>query len=130
MNEQEINLWLEQAKEHWQDANWLLEGGRYSLCLYSCHQTLEKILKAAIVRFKNQVPPKGHQLENLARHSGIKLPKESWNEDLAEITRHFWRVRYPDFQQMIYTSKEKVMPTYDKTKEIYLWLVKELSKKT
>lgn len=130
MNAEEINLWLEQAKEHWQDANWLLEGRRYSLCLYSCHQTLEKILKAAIVRLKSQVPPKGHQLENLARLSGIKLPKESWNEDLAEITRHFWRVRYPDFRRMIYTSKEKVMPTCDKTKEIYLWLVKELSKKT
>ena len=119
-------LWIEQSKEHWKDVQWLIEGRRYSASLYSCHQTLEKLIKAAIVENKNKIPSKGHQLESLIRESGTELPKKSWYEDLAEITRHFWRVRYPDFRRHVYTTKAAVSPTYEKTKEIYLWLLKHL----
>lgn len=126
MVKSETKLWLDQAKEHWKDVEWLIEGRRYSASLFSCHQTLEKIIKAAIVENKNKVPSKGHQLESLARESGIELPDKSWNGDLAEITRHFWRVRYPDFRRYVYTTKAKILPTYEKTKEIYLWLSKNL----
>ncbi|MEI6243389.1 MAG: HEPN domain-containing protein, partial [Chlamydiota bacterium] len=124
---EETLVLLEQAKEHWKDTNWLLEGRRYSACLHSCHQTLEKLLKAAIVEFKDKIPPKGHQLESLARETSLKMPLE-WHEELAEITRHFWRVRYPDMRRAVYTKREKVMPTYEKTREIYLWLLKKISK--
>lgn len=124
----ETQLWIKQAEEHWKDVKWLIDGRRYSASLYSCHQTLEKIIKAAIVENKNKVPSKGHQLESLIRESGIELPEKTWNEDLAEITRHFWRVRYPDFRQAVYTSKTKVLPTFEKTREIYLWLIKNLKK--
>lgn len=60
---EETKLWLQQAREHWEDANWLLEGRRYSACLYYCHQTLEKVLKGAIIEIKNIIPPKMHQYE-------------------------------------------------------------------
>jgi len=123
----ETKLWLDQAVEHWKDAVWLLEGRRYSACLFYCHQTLEKALKAATVETQGKIPPKGHQLESLARKSGLVF-QSGWLEDLAEITRHFWRVRYPDYQQAVYTSKEKIMPTYQKTEEIYIWITKQLLK--
>lgn len=122
----EANRWLEQAKEHWKDVNWLLEGRRYSACLYFCHQTLEKALKGAIVQIQGKIPSKSHHLDSLAKESGIKI-SEDWFADLAEITKHFWRVRYPDYQKAVYTSKVKIMPTYLKTKEIYLWLLKKIS---
>lgn len=124
----ETKVWLEQAEEHYQDALYLYKGSRYSASVYFCHQALEKILKASIVELRNQVPSKIHQLERLAKETGLKLP-QGWDEDLAEITRHFWRVRYPDFRRFTYTDKEKVRPTIDKTKEVYQWILRKLNQK-
>lgn len=118
---EETNVWLSQAKEHYDDALYLFGGSRYSMAVYCCHQSLEKILKACIVEYKSIVPPKIHNLDTLARQAGLDLSSEKL-EDLAEITRHFWRVRYPDFRKYIYTTKEKAEPTINKTKELYLWI--------
>ena len=123
---QEVKNWLDQAKEHFDDMEYLYRGSRYSLAVYCAHQALEKILKASIVELTNTVPPKMHKLDELARLSTLPMQK-SWYEDLAEITRHFWRVRYPDFQRYTYTSKTKIKPTIEKTREVYLWILKQLN---
>jgi len=123
---EETKLWLDQAKEHLDDAIYLYDGSRFSLCVYSCHQALEKILKAAIVELKNTIPSKIHNLDALASETGLPFP-EKWNEDLAEITRHFWNVRYPDFQKFTYTTKDKIEPTFIKTKEIFQWILTKLN---
>lgn len=123
---EETKPWLLQAKEHYDDALYLYDGSRYSMAVYCCHQALEKILKAAIVEFANQIPPKIHNLDALARQSTLSFSDQIL-EDLAEITRHFWRVRYPDFQQYTYTSKETVESTITKTKELYLWISKKFN---
>ncbi|TAL41280.1 MAG: HEPN domain-containing protein, partial [Methylovulum sp.] len=60
---EETKPWLLQAKEHYDDALYLYDGSRYSMAVYCCHQALEKILKAAIVEFANQIPPKIHNLD-------------------------------------------------------------------
>ena len=122
----ETELWLDQAKEHYEDAIYLYRGSRYSAAVYFCHQALEKILKACIVENKNKIPEKIHQLDRLAKNAGLDLPS-GWDEDLAEITRHFWRVRYPDFRRFVYKSKKQVEPTIDKTKEVFLWVLEKLN---
>ena len=122
---EEANLWLTQAQEHFDDAIYLFNGSRYSLAVYCCHQALEKILKAVIVEKLNQVPSKSHNLDALARESQLEIPSD-WYTDLAEITRFFWRVRYPDLQQVSLSSKEKVQPTIDKTKEVFVWIKTQL----
>lgn len=118
--------WLAQAKEHYDDAIYLYDGSRYAMTVYCCHQALEKLLKACIVEFAGKVPSKIHNLDALATEAGLDITNER-KEDLAEITRHFWRVRYPDFQAHVYTSKEKIDPTVSKTKEIYLWILNRLN---
>jgi len=125
---EETKSWLLQAEENFDTAIYLYEGHRYSACVFYCHQALEKLLKACVVEFANKLPRKIHQLDQIARESGLDLPKE-WEEDLAEITRHFWRVRYPDFRKYVYTKKESAEPTVKKTKEIYLWIYKKLNRK-
>ena len=122
----EADVWLAQAKEHFADMQYLYEGRRYSMAVYCAHQTLEKLIKAAIVEKTSVLPPKLHKLDQLAKQSTLSFP-DTWYEDLAEITRHFWRVRYPDFQHYVYTSQEKVLPTIEKTKEVYLWILQQLS---
>ena len=122
----ETKLWLTQAREHFKDALYLYDGSRYSACVFFCHQALEKILKACVVEFGNKVPSKVHQLDKIVREANLKLPK-GWEVDLAEITRHFWKVRYPDFRRYVYTNKESAGPTIKKTKEIYQWILKKLN---
>lgn len=124
----EAKSWLAQAQEHFDDALYLYNGSRYSMAVYCCHQALEKILKACIVEFTNTAAPKIHNLDALAKQSTL-LFSPTWLEDLAEITRHFWRVRYPDFQTYTYTSKEKITPTIEKTKEVYSWILQQLNQK-
>lgn len=123
---EEATSWLLQAKEHYDDMVYLYDGHRYAMSVYCCHQALEKILKAAIVEFVQKPPSKIHNLDALARQTTLTFT-ETQLEDLAEITRHFWRVRYPDFQQYAYTTKDKVQPTIDKTKELYLWIFKQFN---
>lgn len=124
----DTDIWLKLAKDHYDNAEYLYKGRRYSMAVYCCHQALEMILKAAIVEFTGKVPPKIHKLDELAVQSKLPIPSE-WLADLAEITSHFWRVRYPDFQAFVYTSKEKVEPTVKKTREIYLWVSKQFNQK-
>jgi len=123
---EETKNWLDQAKEHFDDMEYLYDGSRYSMAVYCAHQALEKILKAAVVELTNTLPPKMHKLDELARLSTLPMLKP-WYEDLAEITRHFWRVRYPDFQAYTYTSKAKIKPTVDKTREVYSWISARLN---
>lgn len=103
----EAKLWFDQAKEHFDDMVYLYKGRRYSMSVYCAHQALEKILKAVIVENIHMTPPKIHNLDALARQTKLDFP-DPWYEDLAEITRHYWRIRYPDFQQFVYVTLEKV----------------------
>lgn len=122
----EAKVWFNQAEEHFQDALYLYQGSRYSACVFYCHQALEKILKACIIEFANKVPAKIHQLEKIAAEAGLEL-SQNWQKDLAEITRHFWKVRYPDFRRYVYTNKKAAEPTLVKTKEIYQWISNKLN---
>ena len=123
---QETLGWLELAKEHYDNALFLYDGRRYSMAVYCCHQALETVLKAAIVERTTQTPPKIHNLDALAKKTTLLFPND-WYENFAEITRHFWRVRYPDFQQYVYKSKEKIDPTMEQTKEMYQWILTQLN---
>ena len=121
----ETTNWLLQAKEHFEDAEYMYSGHRYSMCVYCYHQALEKVLKASIVETVDKLPPKIHNLDQLARETKLKFSGNDF-EDLAEITRHFWRVRYPDFQKYMYTNKEIVEPTVIISRKIYQWVLQQL----
>ena len=60
--ELEFNLWLEKARESLKDADASLKNHRYGLASWCCQQALEKLLKAAIIKLKNQRPRKIHDL--------------------------------------------------------------------
>lgn len=104
---EETKIWFEQAEEHYSDAMFMYENSRYSGSVFFCHQALEKVLKAAIVEFANEAAPKSHALEHLLSLSKIKPLEKKWSNDLAEITRHFWRVRYGDYRKIQIYFKRK-----------------------
>lgn len=122
----EVKIWFSQAEEHFDDMILLYKNRRYSLTVYCAHQALEMILKAAIVAFVNKIPPKSHNLDRLFEETKLKPLSQKWLEELAAVTRHYWKVRYPDFRRYTYTSREKIEPTVNFTKEVYQWVKNKL----
>lgn len=123
---EESKIWFLQAEEHFDNMEFLYKNSRYSLSVYCAHQALEMILKAAIVEFVSQVPPKSHNLDHLLELTTLPPVTNNWYEELAVVTKHYWRVRYPDYRKSVYTSKEKVTPTITLTREIFLWVKDKL----
>lgn len=123
----DTKVWYDQAEEHIKDAVFCLDGARYGLSLYCYHQALEKMLKAAIVEFTDKIPPKSHQLDFLLKETKLAVNNIQWFEELAKITQHFWRVRYPDIRlTKAYSSKEKIKVIVKSFEEVYLWVKNKL----
>ena len=93
--EEKINYWLTSAENDWVVANHLLEKKDYPYALFFGHLTLEKILKAFVIRITNESPPLTHRLGFLAEKAG--LPASSEQLELLEIVTDFnLEARYPD----------------------------------
>ena len=122
----ETAIWLDLAKEHFKDAKLLYEHRHFSGCVYFCHQTLEKVLKACIVEFAHIIPPKHHDLDRLAEATKIKISKQRIVE-LKELTKHFWKVRYPDYRKRMFNNIKITKQDYELSKEVFIWLKEKLS---
>lgn len=103
------------------------EAHRYGFTCFCCQQTLEAILKAAIVEIAKKEYPKIHDLPKLYVESGLK-GGEKYLTTLDEITRHYYQVRYPDIVKRKY-SRKIAEETLENTKEIFQWIKKKLSRR-
>ena len=65
--EKQVAYWLNSAKEDYEAAIQLLDGGKYRHGLFFLHLTVEKVLKAIYSKRLAQVPPKIHNLETLLK---------------------------------------------------------------
>src|SRR3989344_3910634 len=124
--ESEFNLWLEKAQESLDDAVASLKNHRYGLSAWCCQQALEKLLKAAIIKRKNERPRKIHDLLPLLRESGLDISEEKLTE-IAKISKFYFLVRYPDLNKKFFATPLIAKTTLEKTKEIFLWIEKKLT---
>ena len=115
--EEEFKLWLGKAKESLEDAVYSLDSHRYSLTAFCCQQALEKLLKAAVVKLKQERPRKIHDLLPLLRDSGLDFP-ETLVTEIAKISKFYFLVRYPDINKEFFTTPAVAKETLEKTKEI------------
>ena len=90
----ETGEWLRAAMDDLEDAKVLLKAGRYSGAAFHAHQAAEKALKAAIIELKGQLPPRIHNLLELARILGVD--DEEVIEALRRLNPHYRVARYPD----------------------------------
>lgn len=117
--------WLDLAKMDFDDSLYLLKGARYPNAVYHLCQAVEKILKAAQVKFKSTVPRKTHQLGDLAKASGLEFTPEQ-TKFLEALTKDYGRVRYSDYARNFYNTKAKVEPLIKQAQAIYLWTLTKL----
>lgn len=125
-SEQEVvKYWLTASKEDFDSAEILFENKKYHHALFFCHLSIEKMLKAIIVKSTKTAPPLIHDLIRLAEKAKLPLSEAQINE-LAEITTFNIEARYDDYK-LSFRKKAKMrfsLKYLEKTKEILQWLSK------
>lgn len=122
--DEHIAYWLESSQHDLESSESIFNTGRYDWCLFVGHLSLEKILKARYVNFKNnELPPKIHNLVRLAELADIAL-----NDDqkllLDTINDFNIQTRYPDYKLDFYKrcTREYAYEYLNKIKEMHKWL--------
>lgn len=125
-SEQEVvKYWRTASKEDFDSAEILFENKKYHHALFFCHLSIEKMLKAIIVKSTKTAPPLIHDLVRLGEKAKLLLNHSQMNE-LAEITTFNIEARYDDYK-LSFRKKAKrrfSLKYLQKTKEILKWLSK------
>ena len=120
----QIEYWINTAKSDLDTAELLIRESRYSHGLFFCHLTIEKGLKAHVVKTTGEIPPKSHNLLYLLELADIELGENDENF-LGLLMKYQLEGRYPDYNPVIPT-KEKVLEYLNLTKKMMLWLERKL----
>ncbi len=122
-----IKYWLTGSKEDFDSAEILYKNKKYHHALFFCHLSIEKMLKAIIVKSTKTAPPLTHDLVRLAERAGVPLNELQKNE-LAEITTFNIEARYDDYKLSFRKKAKKQfsLKYLDKTKEMLQWLSKHV----
>jgi len=126
-----INYWLAGSEKDFDVAKGLYKLKHYPQCLFFCHLSLEKLLKAIVSKRTKDFPPLIHDLRRLAEISKIKLDSDK-KGFLDKISTFNIAGRYAEEKFEFYKkyNKKEYAEKYLKiTKELLVWLKKEYLKK-
>jgi HEPN domain-containing protein len=118
-----IKYWLTASKEDFDSAEILYKNKKYHHALFFCHLSIEKMLKAVIVKSTETAPPLIHDLVRLAERAGVPLNELQENE-LAEISTFNIAARYDDYKLSFRKKAKKqfALKYLNKTREMLQWL--------
>ena len=123
------NYWVEIAKYDLETADSMLKSKRYLYVGFMCHQSIEKILKAAYTNKFNKVPPKIH---NLARLVTLVELDSDIPVDMIDIINELnplnIATRYPDqelelLKEIDYDHSSDLLK---KTRRLFKWIETKL----
>ncbi|OPX28409.1 MAG: DNA-binding protein [Candidatus Omnitrophica bacterium 4484_171] len=121
-----LQEWIKQADYDIETAQVMWESGRYIYCVFMCHLSVEKALKALYVKNLLKNPPKVHNLIYLVQNVNLKLPlpMRDFLENLNEVSIP---TRYPaELEKLLKEyGKERTRAIFDKSKEVLEWLKEE-----
>ncbi|MBI2459296.1 MAG: HEPN domain-containing protein [Parcubacteria group bacterium] len=122
-----IKYWKELSEYDFETAKFMFKTKRYPYCLFMCHLSIEKLLKALIVKLKKRHAPYSHNLVNLAKETGLNF-KEEDKMLLADLTEFNLEARYPEWQKEFYKKCSKIYTEnyFNETKKLHQWLKKHL----
>ncbi|MBC8413334.1 HEPN domain-containing protein [bacterium] len=122
-----INYWVESAEYDLETGRRLLDSERFPYALFFGHLSLEKILKALVVKNTEHHAPHTPSLIQLANKSKIKIPDVTLDK-LAEYMEFHIESRYPDENHDFYNkcTEEFTREKLSEIEEIYAWLILKL----
>lgn len=122
-----VMYWLDSAEHDLDVAESLFANEKYDWCLFISHLVLEKTLKASYVQYKQDFPPRTHDLVRLADLAGIILDEETI--DFFDLVNTFnISTRYPDEKFIFYKlcTREFTAGKFARIKEIRQWLLQKM----
>ncbi len=124
----QIEYWKKAALLDLQSAIDIFESGKnFHFCLFLCHLSVEKMMKALVVKSTNDFPPTTHNLLRLAELSKLNCDDMTLTI-LEELSQYQLSTRYPDelFSLHKLATKEFTMAKLEKVKEVFEWLTSNL----
>lgn len=121
--EKTISYWLEGAKYDLGVANAMFKSKKYPYTLFMGHLSLEKLLKAFVVKYTKAHAPFSHSLPYLAEKSGVKIPERTLIK-LREFMEFHFEARYPDANKTFYKKCNKAYTAkkLKEIKEVFTWV--------
>lgn len=125
--EKTIKYWLDGAAYDLETGRSLLESKRFPYALFFGHLSLEKVLKALVVKATLQHAPYTHSLTLLASKANFEIP-ESILDQLAEFTEFHLESRYPDDKKEFYEkcTEEFAHQKFREMEDVYQWWIRKL----
>jgi HEPN domain-containing protein len=126
MNEKQkkrFEFWKRSSEEEIKAASVLLKKKKLRQALFFVHLSLEKILKALVIKKKGEHPPITHNLKYLAEQIELELSEDMENF-LIEATAFNIEARYPD-EETPPLEYKYVKEKYKEALEALKWLRKK-----
>jgi len=122
-----IRYWTESAAYDLETGKSLLEAGKFPYALFFAHLSIEKLLKAVVVKRTGEHAPYTHSVILLDNKAQINLSERRF-EQLAEFMEFHTEARYPDEKRNFYNTctEEFAHQKFAEAKEIHSWLMQEL----
>ena len=121
--EKTVSYWLEGAKYDLGVANAMFKSKKYPYALFMGHLSLEKLLKAFVVKHTKNHAPFSHLLPYLADKTGVKIPERILIK-LREFMEFHFEARYPDANKAFYKkcTKAYTAEKLNEMKEVFTWV--------
>ena len=125
--EKTVSYWVEGAEYDLSVTEALYEKEKYPYALFMGHLSLEKLLKAIVVKETKNHAPITHSLPLLAKETVLEIP-ESITIKLRKFMEFYFEPRYPRERKIFYTkcTKKYTKEKLDEIKEVYKWLKEKL----
>src|SRR3989344_3069166 len=124
MNKDEIiKYWFDASESDLDLCNSLFDNKRYSYSLFFLHLSIEKLLKALIVKNTKLNAPFEHNLIRLVEIAKISCTEEQLDL-LSDITTFNIKARYDDYNNQFYkiATSEYSQKYISKANELIIWL--------
>ncbi len=106
--EKDVKAWLDASRYDLATARALQKSRRYVYVLFTCQQSLEKLLKALVTAQTREFPPRIHNLLRLAELTGLEFSQEE-KILLERLSLYYLQSRYPpDVQALAKTINQSI----------------------
>jgi HEPN domain-containing protein len=120
----QIEYWQNGATDDLETASILVDNKKYIHGLFFCHLSIEKIIKAHVVKVTNEIPPKSHDLFFLSKKANIDLPQDK-QLIIQILMKYQLEGRYPEY--LPEAPKQNIVISYLKqTNDLLKWFKEKL----
>ena len=112
----QIDYWRTTAENDIETAAILISSGKYIEGMFFCHLSIEKIIKALVVKQIENIPFRSHDLFYLADQAKLELTEEQ-SDFMQILMKYQLEGRYPEYYPKV-PSAEKINDYLCQTKEL------------